>query len=601
MMKKTTGWATRGLLVTIALGACTNIYLKDERRLDKLPSDRAMTVEGEFCTPSPNEVVRPIKILLAMDASQSMNVNDPDGTRATAMIDLFNALPNDPEIFVAVMVFAGSTTGWLTKSGLPRFDQLVTLTASDRNNIAGALLNFVNPAPMTSPNRDSTDFVKPLEDIYAMISDDISSTRVGRDGGINETRARYSVIFLSDGHPTNNQDRELLCDPSNAVERLHSLADQADDVRLNTVHVALPRQPIPNLCDVMALPPAGAQSCGIPDIPPGPCPLLLINADAMRLSEMARLGGGDFRDFRNNEPVNFLNFAFGNTRRTFNVQVLVANNFSAPPGSPLDQADTDGDGLLDADEIIEGTDMWDSDTDNDGFSDGVEVFFRGQGNMLNPRNIGLPDGGGYDPGCPPSLRGVDSDCDGLTDCDEQLVGTNPNRTDSDNDGVPDAFEWQMGTQPAGKDLAQDPDNDSITNYEEVLMHMDPGTVDSSKLTQSGYRYSMERNGRIDDEGRQCFTFRIDNVLLAPTEADTRDAGNPDGGEPLYRRGAGYNDIVVSVSMVPSDDPNGRSIVKTYRNNSSRYPVGGIKSPVDGVIHVANEDFVDKCGARVTTP
>lgn len=600
-MKTMTRWAARGLLVLLAFGACTNIYLKDERRLDKLPADRAVTIEGEFCTPSPNEVVRPIKILLAMDASQSMNVNDPDGTRATAIIELFNNLPNDPEIYVAVMVFAGSTTAYLTKSGLPRFEQLQSLTQQDRLNIVGALLNFVNPAPMNSPNRDSTDFVKPLEDIYSMISDDISSTRIGRDGGINETRARYSVIMLSDGHPTNNQDRELLCDPSNAVERLRSLADQADDVRLNTVHVALPRQPIPNLCDVMALPPAGAQSCGIPDIPPGPCPLLLIQADALRLQEMARLGGGDFRDFRNNEPVNFLNFKFGNTRRTFNTQILVATNFSAPPGSPLDQADTDSDGLLDADELTEGTDMWDRDTDKDGFADGVEVFFRRQGNMLNPRNMGLPDGGGLDPGCPPSLRGVDADCDGLSDCDEQLVGTNPNRTDSDSDGIPDSIEWQMGTQAAGNDLAQDPDNDSITNRDEVLMHMNPVVVDSAKLTESGYRYSVERNGRLDDEGRQCFTFRIDNVLLAPTEADTRDAGNPDGGAPLFRRGAGYNDIVVSVSMMPGDDPNGRSIVKTFVNKTSRYPVGGIKSPVDGVIHVEATDFVDKCGAQVISP
>ncbi len=43
----------------------------------------------------------PIKILLAMDASQSMNVTDPNGTRVTAMLDLFNNLPNDNEICVS--------------------------------------------------------------------------------------------------------------------------------------------------------------------------------------------------------------------------------------------------------------------------------------------------------------------------------------------------------------------------------------------------------------------------------------------------------------------------------------------------------------------
>ena len=61
-------------MAAVFAGACTNTYLFDERRDDQLPRDRALTLEGEFCTPSPNEIIRPIKIVIAMDASQSMNV-----------------------------------------------------------------------------------------------------------------------------------------------------------------------------------------------------------------------------------------------------------------------------------------------------------------------------------------------------------------------------------------------------------------------------------------------------------------------------------------------------------------------------------------------
>jgi PAS domain-containing protein len=43
-----------------------------------------------------------------------------------------------------------------------------------------------------------------------------------------------------------------------------------------------------------------------------------------------------------------------------------------------------------------------------------------------------------------------------------------------------------------------------------------------------------------------------NIELAPL----RDATNPDGGDPLYRRGAGYNDLFVTFSMTPGDDPTG---------------------------------------------
>ncbi len=110
----------------------------------------------------------------------------------------------------------------------------------------------------------------------------------------------------------------------------------------------------------------------------------------------------------------------------------------------------------------------------------------------------------------------------------------------------------------------------------------------------GYRYHLQRQGGLDDHGRQCFTFRIDNVSLADTWADTRDAGNPDGGEPLFRRGAGYNDLFLSVSMRPGDDPTGHTLMKVFRTQAVRFPVGGIRSPVDGIIHVTPDDLVNGC-------
>src|ERR1700690_1289898 len=97
------------VLVFAALltGSCSDSYLYDPKVEDEVPADRTLAVAGDFCTPPSNAVVRPIKILLMMDASLSMAVNDPDGTRATAMIDLMNNLPDDPEIYISVMLFAG--------------------------------------------------------------------------------------------------------------------------------------------------------------------------------------------------------------------------------------------------------------------------------------------------------------------------------------------------------------------------------------------------------------------------------------------------------------------------------------------------------------
>jgi hypothetical protein len=581
------------LAVALAFGfaaACTDTYLFNPRRDEQLPRDRTITLEGEFCTPAPNEVTRPIKILIAMDASQSMRVTDPDGTRAVAVVALLDALPQEKEVSFAVMLFAGNTTAWLTKSGLTEFERVIDYSADDKTRLRQRILNFATTG--NDANRDATDFVKPLSDMFTLISDDLARSHAM---STDETRPRYSVIFLSDGQPTINQDDELLC--GDAVRRIRQLKDQADDVRLNTVHVFLPNQPIDSSnCDLDGgfNAPASGSSCRIPSLPPGSCPLLIINQNADRLSRMAELGGGDFRDFRNNEPINFLNFQFGQVRRTFIFDKLVVSNFSAPAGSPLDKADTDSDGLLDADELALGTNPWVADTDGDGFSDGVEVFAISRGIPLTPNQVALPDGGGLDRGCPPEARGIDSDCDGLTDCDEQIVGTNGKRVDSDDDGVSDAVEFKLGTQPSSKDLDQDPDTDRLVNRDELTMHTDPLTVDSNDLSVIGYRTELVRDGGIDAEGRQCYGFQVSNVALANTLPDTRDAGNPDGGQPFYRRGAGYNDIFVTVSMRAGDDPTSKSVLRVYRNTTPRFPVGGIKSPHDGRIVITPGEFVLGC-------
>nr|WP_304466058.1 VWA domain-containing protein [Vitiosangium sp. GDMCC 1.1324] len=565
-----------GLGTLVAVMACTDSYLYDGRRDQEVPVDRAVSLEGQVCTLGSNQVVRPIKIVVALDASQSMNVSDPDGTRATALVQLIDSLPNDDEVELAVMVFAGSTTAYLTQSGTPPdavdgFVRVSQLDSNKRLNLIERLLTYRNPD--TSPNRDATDFVKPLADIYALINRDISQSRLKPGGAEAQAQARYSVIFLSDGKPTTDQDDELL--QGDAVVRIRQLRDLVEEVRVNTVHVFLPIQPVSTSCDLEG---------------DGGCPMLLINQNAERLSKMAELGGGNFRDFRNDEPINFLDFRFGQVRRAFVLKELVASNFSAPPGSPLGEADTDGDGLTDAREAEVGTDPAKADTDGDGFSDGVEVHYKDLGVDFNPIGYARPDGGGLDPGCPLALRGVDSDCDGVLDCDEQFIGTNSERVDSDRDGIPDGVEWLGGTQGASIDLDQDPDNDGVVSRSELRMHTRPVEVDTANLSTDGYRYALKAAGPPDELGRQCYDFRVDNVLLAPTQGDTDDAGT-------VVAGAGYNDIYLSAAMVPADDPTARTLIRHFRVRSARYPLGGIKSPVDGVIHVSSEDFIDGCPTR----
>jgi hypothetical protein len=105
-------------------------------------------------------------------------------------------------------------------------------------------------------------------------------------------------------------------------------------------------------------------------------------------------------------------------------------------------ADRDGDGLTDCEEVAIGTDPFDSDSDDDGLTDGDEV------NVY-----------GTDP------LDSDSDDDGLTDGDEvNVYGTDPLDSDSDDDGLTDGGEVNVyGTDP----LDSDSDDDGLLDGYDV--------------------------------------------------------------------------------------------------------------------------------------
>lgn len=69
---------------------------------------------------------------------------------------------------------------------------------------------------------------------------------------------------------------------------------------------------------------------------------------------------------------------------------------------------------------------------------------------------------------------LDSDGDGLSDCDEAVAGTDPANPDTDGDGMPDGFEVEYGLDPLDpSDGDKDLDGDGLTNYEEFQEESDP--------------------------------------------------------------------------------------------------------------------------------
>lgn len=124
------------------------------------------------------------------------------------------------------------------------------------------------------------------------------------------------------------------------------------------------------------------------------------------------------------------------------------------------QTDTDSDGLPDYYEIVHvGTNPEEIDSDKDGLTDWQEVYMTG----LSPINQDT-DGNGILDGDEDSdgdgltnieeeklgtdMSLTDTDRDGLSDYNEvNCYGTNPNEIDTDGDGVEDGMEVSIGSQP----------------------------------------------------------------------------------------------------------------------------------------------------------
>jgi hypothetical protein len=314
------------------------------------------------------------------------------------------------------------------------------------------------------------------------------------------------------------------------------------------------------------------------------CQNVVVQQDEDRLRTMATDGGGEFRSFRNGEPVNFLSFRLGGVKKAFLLKDVLVFNLNARPGSDVLEVDSDADGLSDADENILGTDPTRRDSDGDGISDGVEAYFNARATGCAPTNlIACPftpqwkaDGTALNKGCPANLKDKDLDHDGLLDCDELLIGTSNTRFDTDADGLPDAMEWLGGTQPGSVDCDEDPDRDGLVNSLEVRMHTHPLKAEDAHLTDRAYRYQVHALPLEEATGRQCYDFHVDNVLLVPTL---------DTGE-----GPGINHLMMAIVEQGGSDLTAPPLYRLARF-TARYPVGGIKDPPDGVVPLNPEDFV----------
>jgi hypothetical protein len=156
--------------------------------------------------------------------------------------------------------------------------------------------------------------------------------------------------------------------------------------------------------------------------------------------------------------------------------------------------DSDEDGVGKYDELLAGTDPYKADTDGDRLLDGWEIA-----NNLNPNDDGtgnINNGGSGDP-----------DNDGLTNAQEQQLGTDPNDPDADGDGMSDSLEIAAGTGTGN----QDSDGDGI-----------PDSIDTQPLVSALAFTDADRDGIPDGNDANPNEARGP----APSIASETVSGNP---------------------------------------------------------------------------
>ena len=450
----------------VSVAACTDVNLYGSGSEVNLANK--ISIEGDLCTDDPGDVDFPVKILVVMDGTAELVGADPTATRAVAVDNLVQRYSSNNYHFGLIQygtVARSLTSGFAT-------DTTVVGVGIDALRVG-------------TPDAQRS-YLDALRVATTVIQDDVLSSTPGA-----RSRTRYVVLWVAYGPP--------LPTLPNAWCPNQGLAPASPECTAALAAAFCPLDlPAPADCEAVLYPRMvrelrdfvkgnGAQDLIFHSYDLGDGLGERARGSDL-LTQMALSGHGAYERLPATQ-LNLLDHDLSVPDYLLNRRALVVYNANALVRGGKVVPDSDGDGLSDDEEVALGTDPANPDTDGDLLSDGLEKDLAAPGLPFDPLVANQPaECALLDP------PGRDRDGDGLSDCEESVLRTDPTLVDSDRDGIPDIVEARRHGNPLVDDALSDTDQDGIPNGEALLSGLDVGTNQAENELTWGYRYRFFEEG-----------------------------------------------------------------------------------------------------------